>query len=112
MKNILKRIRRRLMKYKNYIARTTTYISIINYGMILFLFLSKLKELEIINVELDKYFLLLFVGGLLLLLCIGWFDINILRGMQEERSIIFELTPPWKEMKDKVNDLWEKRNEN
>lgn len=95
------------MKGKQFIMRTTSYLSILNAGMLLFLFLSKLKELNYIQVDLDKYIIVIFVTGLFLLLIIGWIDVKFLKAMQEEATISFNLTPPLKEMKERVDDLWE-----
>lgn len=110
---ILRSIRNRFMMFKQYISRTVTYLSIINSGMILFLFLSKLKERDVIQADLDKYFFIIFVTGLITLLIIGWFDIKYLKAMQEENTINFNLQPPMVEMKQKIDEMYDefKKNE-
>jgi hypothetical protein len=110
MKRIFKKIQEVVMKSKQCITRTVTYLSIINSGMILFLFLSKLKELGYISIELDNYFFIIFFLGLFLLLALGWMDIKILKGIQKENEIAFNFHPPMVEMRKKINDLWEVRN--
>ena len=54
-------IRELLVKMKVYVNRTAGYLSIINSGMILFLMLSKLKELGIANLDLSKYYIPIFL---------------------------------------------------
>lgn len=99
-------IRSRLMSFKQYISRTTTYLSIINAGMILFLFLSKLKELGVIDWPLEKYTIIIVIGGILMLLIIGWFEIKVLKGIQEENKIAFYYQPPMVEMKGKIDEMY------
>ena len=116
MKKILRFIRKKLMLFKQYISRTVTYLSIINSGMILFLFLSRLKEKGLIQADLEKYFVAIFVFGITSLLIIGWLDIKYLRAMQTENTISFYLTPPQAEMKAKIDEMYkdfkEKKNDN
>ena len=100
-------LRNKLMLFKQYISRTVTYLSIINSGMILFLFLSKLKEGGYISAELDKYFYIIFATGIISLLIIGWIDIKYLRAMQEENTIAFNLQPPMVEMKNKIDEMYD-----
>ncbi len=95
------------MLFKQYISRTVTYLSIINSGMILFLFLSKLKESGFIQADLDKYFFTIFIIGIICLLILGWIDIKYIKGMQEENTISFSYQPPMVEMKQKIDEMYE-----
>ena len=104
---MLRFFRNKLMLFKQYISRTTTYLSIVNAGMILFLFLSKLKEAGYISMELDKYFYIIFVTGIISLLIIGWIDIKYLKAMQAENTIGFYFSPPMVEMKSKIDEMYE-----
>ena len=106
-----RKLRNGLMRGKQYISRTVTYLAIVNSGMILFLALSKLKELGYINWEIDKYFTIIFIIGLVGLFILGWMDIKLFKGIQRENTIAFELSPPFMEMRSKINDLWKKQNE-
>jgi len=105
-------LRHKSMMLKTYVHRTTTYISLINSGMLLFLFLSKLKEAGLINADLDKLFFPLFIGGFFCLLLLGWFEINKLQGKQKESEIGFDLTPQWVDIHKKINYLYDKEKEN
>lgn len=101
-------IKDRLLKLKIYIGRATTYLTIINSGMLLFLFLSTLKDKGAISMDLDKYFILIFAVGLATLIVVGWIDINLFKGLQSEIRLAFEYNPPFKDIKDKVTYLFEK----
>jgi len=107
MSNILRFLRKRLMLFKQYISRTTTYLSVVNAGMILFLFLGKLKEAGYIQADLDKFVIAIFLIGLTILLVLGWLDIKYLKAMQEENTINFYLQPPMVDMKDKIDEMEE-----
>ena len=101
-------IRENIMLSKQFIHRTVTYVSIINSGMILFLFLAELKERGIISFDLDKYFIPIFVIGFIVLLLIGWFEVRVLRGFEEESRIGFNFTPQFVEMHNKINYIYDK----
>ena len=59
-------LRRGFIWLKVYAGRSQGYISFLNVGMILFLFLSKLKETGNIIWEIDKYvFPIYFIGFML-----------------------------------------------
>ena len=110
---MLNKIREKLMLGKLYISRTTTYLSIINAGMILYLFLSKLKDTGVIHWRIESYAILIVVIGVFLLLFAGWIEIKFLRGIQKENEIGFTYTPQYVEMLDKINkikEILEKKN--
>lgn len=107
MPKILRIIRKKLMLFKTCISRTVTYLSIVNSGMILFLFLNRLKESGYIQADLDKYFFIIFAIGIITLLIIGWIDIKYLKAMQEEATISFGYQPPLVEMKSKIDEMYE-----
>ena len=99
-------VRSKFLLLKIYISRTTTYLSIINSGMILFLFLISLKERGIINFELDNYFFIIFFTGLFLMIVIGWIEITFLKGFQEECKLSFYYQQPLVDMKDKIDLIY------
>ena len=76
-------------------------------SMLLFLFLSNLKERGYITMEIDKLFFPLVILGFLSLILFGWIEIYVLKGMQKEIEIGFELSPPYKDMRDKINKIYE-----
>jgi hypothetical protein len=109
---MLRKLRDRLMQYKIYINRTISYASIINSGMLLFLVLSRLKELGYINVDLQEYFFIILFFGFIILLLIGWLEIKVFKGVQQENRIAFALTPPMVEMKEKIDYIYDKLKSN
>ena len=77
------------MRYKQYISRTVTYLSLINSGMLLFLFLNTIKGTRDLGIDLDKYFMVIFATGIFCLAFLGWIDITFIKGVQEENEYIF-----------------------
>ena len=53
MKEILISIRKRLIIWKVYFSRSATYLSMINTGMILIIFLMQLKDNGVIDIEIS-----------------------------------------------------------
>lgn len=104
---ILGKIRETLMLWKLYISRSVTYLSIINSGMILFLFLSRLKEKGVISWSLENYIILIVFVGLLILLLVGWIEINFMKGFEKENEIGFTFTPQYVDMKEKIDKIYE-----
>jgi hypothetical protein len=95
------------MLLKQYISRTTTYLSVINAGMILFLFLSRLKDGGWISWDLDKYTLWIFILGTIMLTIIGWIEIKFVKGVYQENEISFYYVPQQVEMYNKINEMYE-----
>lgn len=88
-------------------GRGVAYLSLINAGMILFLFLSKLKEVGIIHMTLDTYFVPLLILGFVFLIIIGYIEIKVFRGVQYESSVAFTFTPQMMDMKSKLDYLYD-----
>ncbi len=105
MKKLLNRLRELLINLKIYMNRSNNWLTLINSGMILFLFLSRLKETGPIDFEIDKYFLPILLGGFLLLILIGWLEINIFKGLQVENKKRFSLSPPNTEMLNRIRKI-------
>jgi hypothetical protein len=93
---------------KIYMNRTMAYLSLINSVMILFLFLSNLKQRGIITWDLDRYYFLILLLGFLMLYFIGWLDLNILKAVHLENTINFERYPQFIDMKKKIDALYDK----
>lgn len=99
------RIRTRLITWKIYVSRATNYLTLINAGMLLFLFLSRLKENGAISFELDKYFIPIIIIGFLSLVFAGWVDIKVIKGLSAEHNIVLQYNLPLKNITDKVNEI-------
>lgn len=98
----------KLINIKVYTLRSVTYINLASACMILFLFLSKLKEVGIVDWELEKYFPIIGIGSFFVLMLIGRWEINRLKGYQTEAKKFFELDPYHWEMKEKIDALHKK----
>lgn len=88
--------------------RAITYLALVNSAMILFLTLSKLKEVGLINFEIDKYFIPIYVLGGLILIIFGWFDVKFFKGLQGEARKMFDLNPRFNEMNNRLSRIEER----
>ena len=96
-------LRKKLIYLKVYMNRSVGYLTLANSGMILFLLLSKLKENGTIGLEVDKFFIQILLLGILLLIFLGWLEINKFKGIQTESLINKSLSPPWLEVNEKLD---------
>lgn len=107
-KGLLGKIRDKLMESKLTIARAVSYMVLANSGMILFLFLSNLKENGIIGFDVGKYYLPILGIGMITFFIIGWIEINVFKGYESENRYTFSKSPPHVEMKRKIDELYNK----
>lgn len=94
-----------VLRGKIYMVRTTSYISLLNSGMLLFLFLVSLKERGSISFEVDNWFFPIMVGGFFVFLFIGWAEVKFFRGLQREGIIGFRYNPELMNLKTKVDEI-------
>ena len=110
-KGLVGKIRTILLNGKIFVSRSTSYISVINSGMILFLTLERLASRGVIKISnLESYFFLFLGVGIIMLIIIGYFE-RKLKGHSEESTICFNQNPPMKDMKMKLDYLYEKLKE-
>ena len=100
-------LKTRLMMLKVYWGRAVSYLSLINSGMILFLFLVSLKERGYINADLDKYFFPIIILGIFGLIFIGFIEIKLFKSYQEEFRIAFSLCPQLVKLETKIDEMYE-----
>jgi hypothetical protein len=105
------KLRESFIQGKVYLTRTTTYISLINSGMILFLTLGRLKDAGIVNVDLSHLFFPLLIVGYLILFFIGWFEVRVFKGMQIELRQRFELNPAFARLEKAVKRIEDRLDE-
>ena len=105
MKEILISIRKRLIIWKVYFSRSATYLSMINTGMILIIFLMQLKDNGMIDIEISSYIFPLYIGGFIILVFIGWIEIRVLKGMENEAKEQFKLNPYLMEMRNDIAEI-------
>lgn len=115
MKKIGVKVRSFIIFVKIMLMRSSTYIALVNLGMIFFLTLSKMKEIGMIKVNLDVVVLPLYIGTFIILFILGWIDFYLLKGYQDEvnkLNVLTPLHPLLAEMKQKVDWMYEKQNTN
>jgi hypothetical protein len=108
---IFTKIRDILIAWKFYIIRSSSYITLLNLGMIMFLSISKLKDYGYIQISIGNYLLPLFVLTLFLLILFGYIDVKFFKGFKAEVEIAnlnTPLHPKLAELKAKVDYLYEK----
>jgi len=105
---ILQKLRKGIILFRIYMGRGVTYLALANSSMILFLFLSKLKEVGIIHADIDNYFWSIIVIAILGLTLFGWFEVKKLRVFSEESRTLFNLDPMHKSMNEKLDLILEK----
>lgn len=69
----MSKIRTFLVKNKIYLQRTTSWISALNSGMILFLVLGKLQEYGV-KVSITKWFLPMYIGIIIAMIYFGYLE--------------------------------------
>jgi hypothetical protein len=118
MMNIIKKIVSKLLDYKIYISRATSYIAIVNTGMILMLFLSKLEDYGI-DIELQNWGLPIYIITLILCVFIGYLDVKLglykseIGKSQQQNPQILHMMQELKDIKEelrKQNEINERRN--
>jgi hypothetical protein len=115
MKKMLITIRDLLIAWKFYIIRSSSYITLLNLGMIMFLSISKLKDYGYITINIGNYLLPTFVITIFLLILFGYIDVKFFKGYRAEVDIAnlnTPLHPKLAELKQKVDYLYEKEMKN
>jgi UDP-N-acetylmuramyl pentapeptide phosphotransferase/UDP-N-acetylglucosamine-1-phosphate transferase len=98
--------RKKLALAKMFMSRTASYLAIINAGMILFLVLSKLEDYGI-DIEIEKYFFLILFLGLIVLTLFGWLD-DRLGFHQLERKHVEKRNPYMKDILERLDRIEKK----
>jgi len=98
--------RKKLALAKMFMSRTASYLAIINAGMILFLVLSKLEDYGI-DIEIEKYFFLILFLGLIVLTLFGWLD-DRLGFHQLERKHVENRNPYMKDILERLDRIEKK----
>ena len=88
---------------KMFMSRTTTYLALINSGMILFLVLSKSEDYGI-DIEIEKYFIPIIILGLILLSLFGWLEDKL--GFHElEKKHVEDRNPYLREILERIKKI-------
>jgi hypothetical protein len=114
MKKQITMLRNKILAAKVYIGRSASYVSLLNMGMIMFLTFSKLREKNLIDLDMGAYFIPLYFATLFLFILFGYIDIKLLKGHKTETDIFNSVTPLHPELADlkkKVDYLYQKEME-
>ena len=107
---ILSKIRNWIIEIKVMMNRTLSYINLLNSGLIIFLAVSKLKDMGYINIDLTSFLIPLYIISVIMLLSMGYLESKILGGYQRENQRQFDFNPPMVEMKNKIDEIYQKIN--
>ncbi|NQU79396.1 hypothetical protein HQ545_06535 [Candidatus Woesearchaeota archaeon] len=91
---------------KIFINRATSYITIINSGMILFLLLSRLQEYGL-NIHISKWFFPIFLVSVIVMMIVGYLDYK-LGFHREESRVVTERNPYFKEIIERLDKIEQK----
>ncbi|MBN88129.1 hypothetical protein CMO95_00840 [Candidatus Woesearchaeota archaeon] len=99
-------VRKKAAKIKMFMGRTVSYLGLVNAGMILFLVLTRLEDYGY-DIEIEKYFFLILLGGFFILSIFGWVD--DLLGLHElEREHVEERNPYMKKIIERLDRIEKK----
>lgn len=104
---VLSFLRNKLMKVKMYISRVQTYVSVINIFMIFYLFLDNVRQKGYFSFDVGDLFLVVAVGISAIIILVGWFEVEVLKGQEKENEHIFMKNPYMVDMKKKVDKIHE-----
>lgn len=105
---IAEKLRYNSMRIKFFISRTIGYASILTSGMILYLFLEKLNERGHLSFNPEAYTIPLFIIGFILLIIIGWIEVDLIKAQGEEARVAFEKNPLLMEMRESIINIEKK----
>lgn len=108
---MLNRCRDLFISFKYYLVRGTSYLSLINTGMILVLFLMGLQDKGVIDLDIGTYTPIFFVLGLAAIGFMGWFEVEVIKGTQKENTLSFDRSPPFVELKKEIHYVYNKMKE-
>lgn len=114
MRKMLIMIRDMLIAWKFYMIRSSSYITLLNLGMIMFLAISKLKDYGYIQLDIGRYMIPFFFVTVVLLVLFGYIDVKYFKGYRTEVDIAnvnTPLHPKLAELKMKVDYLYSKERE-
>ncbi len=100
------KLRNFFIRIKVYIARTGSYISLVNTALILFLFLSNLEKYGI-DVRIEKWILPLSILGVFSMVLFGFFE-ERLGFFGEEQKVSYSRNPYMQEIIERLDRIEKK----
>lgn len=104
----MKNLKNKLMKFKIYIQRAMSWISILNAGMLLFLVFSTLEKYGY-DINMRKYLIPIFLATLGIMFILGYIE-DKLELFNEENRIVSEKNPYFTDISKKLERIEDKIN--
>jgi len=105
MKKFLKLLVSTMIDTKIYIARTMSWVSIMNSLMLVFLVVERLHNLGIIKKDLGNSLIFVVIFWFFLLVFLGWIEVKKIKSPQTESVKMLELNPPMKNAFIKIENI-------
>ena len=105
MKNILQKIKSRIIDTKIYIARTMSWVSMANSLMLVFLVVERLKSLGVIKGDLGNSIILVVACWFCILVFLGWLEVKKIKAPHTESKKMLELNPPMKKAYTQIDSI-------
>lgn len=99
---IIKKLAPKIIRMKVWWQRSNSYVSLANSSMLLFLFLSKLKDEGYINFEVVTWIIPLVLVGITILITAGYIDLEVLKIMSMEQKYNYSKIPQMAEIQDQL----------
>ena len=108
IKSILKLALSIVTDIKIYIARTISWISIMNSLMLVFLVIERLSSMGVLKADLGNSFIVVVGVWFLILVVLGWIEVNKVRAPHLESMKMLEFNLPMKYVYEKVREIDER----
>jgi len=106
---LLTSFRKGFMQFKLIAVRLSGYLSLINLGMIMFLTIQSLNDKGYIHINLGTYLVPIYLGAIALLFVLGYFEMYIFKGYNEEVEAgyrLMQIHPDLRDMKAKIDKMY------
>jgi len=94
-----------MINAKIYIARTMSWVSIMNSLMLVFLVIERLSSLGVIKGDLGNSLIFVILIWFCLLVFLGWIEVKKIKFPQTESVKMLELNPPMKNAFIKIDNI-------
>lgn len=105
MTKLLEHLRIGVVYIKFYIQRSTSFLSVINSAMLLYLFTTNLSEKGILNFSPEKYTILIILIGFFGLISFGAIDIHIFKSNQSEQILNYKYNPAMVQIGEDIKEI-------
>ncbi|MBN1502872.1 hypothetical protein JW930_04970 [Candidatus Woesearchaeota archaeon] len=106
MKKFFINVRNFLINIKVYISRTSSYLSLLNTAMVLFLFLSNLEKYNI-DIRIEDWIIPIFIVVIILIIFFGFLE-DKLGFYSQEQKTVQSRSPYFKDINERLKRIEEK----